>query len=480
MDSIRRSGAVVTRCASVSLLLACVGSAQSWIPDALGRGASDQVYSISAASPTDIVIAGWLTQVDGLPVNHVARWDGSSWSAMGSGLPFPARNLCRLPDGSLLATVGFQVHRFQGSNWSLHSTLPIGPQSLLRMPNGTLVACGVHSFQPTSTASCVVAWQGTTWAPLGQPIHGFVLDLELRANGELVAVGNFQVGSTSCQLAAWDGVAWTPIVEPGNPGGFCERVTVMQDGDLVTTHRLSSPQRWEIHRLGSAGWSQVARDLDQEVAEMVALPDGDLAISGEFTSVSGFTALRFARLRGSRVHFAGAFDGGVLSMSYLPTGRLVVGGAFQTVARVPQPGIGVFGPTVAGSASIYGAGCPQANGDRLTIAPVGPAVVGGPCSSIVSGLGNGLAIQFFGTQRFSAGLQLQGVLAGALPGCLLFASPDWLDATFVLSPIAYPVGIVVPNDPLLEGFVVQQQAASLDLSGSIATSNAVEFRIGRF
>jgi trimeric autotransporter adhesin len=55
----------------------------------IGGGTSNNVRAIAVQGP-DFYIAGDFTHVgpypDGFDVNHVARWDGSGWSALGDGL----------------------------------------------------------------------------------------------------------------------------------------------------------------------------------------------------------------------------------------------------------------------------------------------------------------------------------------------------------------------------------------------------------
>jgi hypothetical protein len=46
---------------------------------------SDSVYAI-AVSGTDIYLGGSFTSVGGVTANCVAKWNGSSWSALGSGV----------------------------------------------------------------------------------------------------------------------------------------------------------------------------------------------------------------------------------------------------------------------------------------------------------------------------------------------------------------------------------------------------------
>jgi hypothetical protein len=55
----------------------------SW--SALGSGVNGEVY-VLAVSGTDLYAGGWFTMAGGSPANYIAKWNGSSWSALGSGI----------------------------------------------------------------------------------------------------------------------------------------------------------------------------------------------------------------------------------------------------------------------------------------------------------------------------------------------------------------------------------------------------------
>ncbi|MBN2104311.1 VCBS repeat-containing protein [bacterium] len=56
---------------------------QSW--SAFGTGEGDAV-SLIAAAGDNIYVYGWFTEIGGISANHIAKWDGSTWSALGSGV----------------------------------------------------------------------------------------------------------------------------------------------------------------------------------------------------------------------------------------------------------------------------------------------------------------------------------------------------------------------------------------------------------
>src|SRR5947208_6533990 len=54
----------------------------SW--SALSSGMNSDVFAL-AVSGSDLYAAGWFTTAGGSAANHIAKWNRSSWSALGSG-----------------------------------------------------------------------------------------------------------------------------------------------------------------------------------------------------------------------------------------------------------------------------------------------------------------------------------------------------------------------------------------------------------
>src|SRR4029079_18883520 len=79
-----------------------------------------------------LVAGGGFVTSGGVSTNHVARWNGTSWEALGSGMNGPVR---------AFATYG-----------------------------GELVAGGSFRTAGGTPAASVARWNGTSWQPLGSGI----------------------------------------------------------------------------------------------------------------------------------------------------------------------------------------------------------------------------------------------------------------------------------------------------------------------
>ncbi len=78
------------------------GSSWSALGSGITGNSAAKVLSIAVAG-TNVYVTGLFTNAGGINVSNIARWNGSSWSAMGSGLD-PARS------GNALAVVGNDIY----------------------------------------------------------------------------------------------------------------------------------------------------------------------------------------------------------------------------------------------------------------------------------------------------------------------------------------------------------------------------------
>jgi len=55
----------------------------------------------------DVVTGGSFTAAGGASANYIARWDGSNWSPMGTGMDAPVLALAVMPNGDVVAAGNF-------------------------------------------------------------------------------------------------------------------------------------------------------------------------------------------------------------------------------------------------------------------------------------------------------------------------------------------------------------------------------------
>lgn len=181
------------------------------------------IYSVAYVGNT-LYAAGIFTNINGVPISGLARWDGTSWSSVGfagnayalavSGTDlYVGGQFTNLDASSVMMT---NVGRWDGSAWhaigSGLGTPPGGSVRCLTFNGSTLYAGGGFTNAGSQVASNLAVWNGTTWSGVGGGANSTVLSLA--ANGGIVYAGGFftQVGATpASEVAQWNGSSWSAL-----------------------------------------------------------------------------------------------------------------------------------------------------------------------------------------------------------------------------------------------------------------------------
>ncbi|MBL8724206.1 MAG: hypothetical protein JNK49_09175 [Planctomycetes bacterium] len=98
----------------------------SWHPMGSGHTGQHGFFALTVAANGDLIAGGGMTTIGGHPTN-VARWDGAAWHAMGSGTNGIVYALASLPNGDVVAGGLFALAggvqapylaRWNGTSWS--------------------------------------------------------------------------------------------------------------------------------------------------------------------------------------------------------------------------------------------------------------------------------------------------------------------------------------------------------------------------
>jgi hypothetical protein len=220
----------------------------SWRP--LGSGISGRISAIEELPGGDIAVGGAFEQAGGRQVNNIARWNGAEWLALGGGVSgsgYPeVRALQHMPDGTLIAAGSFlyaegvpvgHVARWNGSTWT-----PVGlgfnqaVYKFVMSASGDLFASGSFTASGPLAINHFAHWNGTGWWPVeGVTVPSdTTLDLVADADGDLLVSGWFRIGSGP--LA--DGVArngaqgWARLVGLDGHANF---LAALPSGDVLLT-----------------------------------------------------------------------------------------------------------------------------------------------------------------------------------------------------------------------------------------------------
>ncbi len=143
----------------------------------LGSGMNNIVYGLAwDGVKSNLYAAGSFTNSGSVGLNYVAKWNGSSWSALGSGLG-----------------AGGAV----GALWDAATS--------------NLYVCGSFTNAGAVAANRVAKWDGSSWSALGAGLGGGVNDLAMDGGGNLYATGSFTNSGAMAvnRVARWDGYSWS-------------------------------------------------------------------------------------------------------------------------------------------------------------------------------------------------------------------------------------------------------------------------------
>ena len=153
---------------------------------------------------------------------RIAKWNGSFMVSVGHG-PSPGRRddrraLAVGADGAIYATGIFttaggvaasHIAKWDGSTWSAMAAASTGVSDLGRRslaPNGTIVVGGRFTTAGGVAAGNIAAWDGSTWSAMGAPGMTAVNAPAYGPDGTLYAGGE-----TTPYIQAWNGVAWSTL-----------------------------------------------------------------------------------------------------------------------------------------------------------------------------------------------------------------------------------------------------------------------------
>ncbi|MBX7209370.1 MAG: choice-of-anchor D domain-containing protein [Verrucomicrobiaceae bacterium] len=203
---------------------------QTW--SALGtgivRGSNSGRVQALAVMGSDLYVGGDISSAGGIPAAGIAKWNGTSWSALGAGADSYVNALCvqgtDLYVGGQFGSAGGvantnRIAKWNGATWSALDTGMTGSHvDSLCVLNGVLYVGGFFTAAGSVTSiSNIAAWNLSTssWSRLGPGVAsgGTVYSLmagasELYAGGDFTSAGGV---SSAVRIAKWNGSAWSGV-----------------------------------------------------------------------------------------------------------------------------------------------------------------------------------------------------------------------------------------------------------------------------
>lgn len=289
-----------------------------WFPLGSGdsNGVNGVVHALATKPGTDLFAGGEFSEAGGRPASNAARWDGTSWNALGTGTDGAVRAMALASDGSLYAGGEFRraggqtargIAQWNGAAWSEPGGGVNGPVFALLEMNRGMIAAGAFQEAGGTEARCIALWDGTQWHPFGEGIsslNGIQVIYALAVRGrEVFAAGEFSLagGNPVQHLARWDGERWHALATAVTRPGWMTSVRALgvHGGSVfaggvfssIDASPVSGIARWD-----GASWSSLGSGVEGNDESVVALAvrGNQLLAGGSFALAGGRPSRDFA------------------------------------------------------------------------------------------------------------------------------------------------------------------------------------------
>ncbi|MCI0738614.1 MAG: hypothetical protein L0Y72_06180, partial [Gemmataceae bacterium] len=276
----------------------------SWTP--LGTGVTSDIFD-AVLTGIDLLVSGQFVQAGSAPAITVARWDGLQWSALnvghqnGMNLPLGVVRALHVYDESLYAGGDFngagpeirsRIARWDGNSWLALGSGIIGPSGhrvrAITDRAGSIYAGGTFTNAGGVIASNIACWNGANWSALGvgvnSNVHALAADDDyVYAGGAFTRAG----GSPANRFAWWDGVSWSTL---GSGANSNVNALLVWNGRLIVGGQFTSVSGFPINKLAeftpfmALPWRPVGPDVFPPGGNVLALAANgtDLYVAGNF------------------------------------------------------------------------------------------------------------------------------------------------------------------------------------------------------
>jgi len=300
-----------------------------------------------------LIVAGTVTSVGGVAVNRIARFDGTSWSALGSGVQGTVRALAVMNGalyvgGSLTSAGGTSVNNlaiWNGSTWSAGPVFD-APIDTLAVRIGTaftntfLWAGGTFQNVGAVAANHVVRFSPSSglWTAVPGLPGTACKALLVRSTGlnsfELSAA--VQNGSSTQRVFRLLANVWTPLgdVLDSSPAAMPSSLNYFQGRYVLTQVGADAA----VQTFDGTSWAPLLGDGVPARVRAVTTYGGDVVVGGTFASVDGQMMNGLMRRVGdSWQPIGGGLSVGVdvRALAVDAGGGLVVGGSFNAAGGTP-------------------------------------------------------------------------------------------------------------------------------------------------
>jgi hypothetical protein len=309
---------------------------------ALGSGISSATNEVLALLPSGdggVYASGTFQQAGEVIALHMAKWNGSAWSALGQGV---SSSEGQITTGGIVNAVAAHA-------------------------SGQVFIGGLFTEAGGKPAHNLAMWDGATWSALGSGANDVVDALSIRGD-EIFVGGRFtQVGNISANhIASWNRTTGTWSALGSGINGRVYALAVGPDGTLYAGGEFTAAGSVDAYHVAAWNpatrtWAKLGTAITTIIGDVLTLvPDaegvfiggsiGDVKVGSSFVTVNGLfywnRATDQAFRMGTGVTSQGSFGArrGIVQAMALSDDEstLYVGGEFDKAGTVAANGIARF------------------------------------------------------------------------------------------------------------------------------------------
>lgn len=276
---------------------------QSW--SSLNFGNYTTVKSITFDTINNLTYAGgFFNTAGGKTIKNIAKWNGTMWDSLKSGISGYGVYATKMYNGNLYATGSFtsagntlcnNIAMWDGNNWyNLGSGLN-NTAFALEVYNGELYVAGSFTSAGGTPSNYIAKWNGSSWSQVGAGVDNIVLSIK-SFNGKLYFGGFFQIAGSNpaSYIASWDGTNWSNVGAGFNNG--VRNISVFNNelyaaGDFTQSSTTNCNY---IARFNGASFLPLGTGFDASASSMTSY-NCELYVSGTFTNAGGLTVSGLAK-----------------------------------------------------------------------------------------------------------------------------------------------------------------------------------------
>jgi hypothetical protein len=256
-----------------------------------------------AVSGSDLFAGGYFASAGGVPARFVAKWNGSVWSALGSGMDGPVMSLVVMgtdlyAGGFFYTAGGVEVRymaKWNGSAWSALGSGMGAPVMSLAVLGANVYAGGTFTSAGGTPANYVAKWNGSAWSALGLGMDNSVNAL-VASGANLYAGGDFTKagGVAANRVAKWNGSSWSAMdsgmgTRPGSETTASVKALAMSGSTLYAGGTFTTAGGMGAKNI--AKWNGSAWSaVSSGISDYVnalAVSGSNVYVGGNFTTVYG-------------------------------------------------------------------------------------------------------------------------------------------------------------------------------------------------